>query len=180
MEMMEKDQSKETTAGESVFQNLESFLHSERSRIIAKYADLYIEEDVIDPIWRDNLIEFATRSVEDVKPSTLDLNDKMDITEYVKILCVPWGEAEDSAYVNGVVMKKGLADKRMKTQILNPQILLISEAEGREEGAELHSLKEVVKYEDHPIKIMSEKISRLKPDIVVVEHDTSRQALDLL
>ena len=37
----------------------------------------------------------------------------------------------------------------------------------------MHSLKEVVKYEDRPIKIMSEKISRLKPDVVVVEHDTS-------
>ena len=75
---------------------------------------MYIQEDGIDPIWRENLIEFASKSVEDVKPSTLELDDKMDITQYVKILCVPWGDIEDSAYVNGVVMKKGLADKRMK------------------------------------------------------------------
>mgnify|MGYP006890161637 CR=1 FL=1 len=51
------------------------------------------------------------KTVELVRPSTVDLNDSMDINDYVKILKVPWGELYDSQFIKGTVLKKGVADK---------------------------------------------------------------------
>ena len=48
-----------------------------------------------------------------MKPSSVDLNDTLDIVDYVKILKVAWGDMLDSEYIKGVVLKKGTADKWM-------------------------------------------------------------------
>jgi hypothetical protein len=71
-----------------------------------------------------------------VRPSSRLLNDSMNFNSFIKIKIINWEDNSRSAYVNGVVMSKNIADKRMKSNITNPSILLLKESVGtvRSEG----------------------------------------------
>jgi hypothetical protein len=60
----------------------------------------------------------------------------MNFNSFIKIKIINWEDNSRSAYVNGVVMSKNIADKRMKSNITNPSILLLKESVGtvRSEG----------------------------------------------
>lgn len=52
----------------------------------------------------------------------------MNFNSYIKIKIINWIDNSKSAYINGVVMSKDLADKRMKSYIERPRILLIKDS----------------------------------------------------
>ena len=54
------------------------------------------------------------------------LADSIDFNSFIKIVKVLHHNQEKCQYVNGVVFKKDVASKRMRTQIENPRILLLS------------------------------------------------------
>jgi chaperonin GroEL (HSP60 family) len=76
-------------------------------------------------------------AVDNVRPSSRVLSDSMNFNSFIKIKIVNWEDNSRSQYVNGVVMSKNIADKRMKSRIENPSILLLKESVGtmRSEGA---------------------------------------------
>ena len=63
----------------------------------------------------------------------------MNFNSFIKIKIINWQDNSKSAYVNGVVLNKNIADKRMENLIHDPQILLLKESVGtiRGEGAGL-------------------------------------------
>jgi hypothetical protein len=63
----------------------------------------------------------------------------MNFNSFIKIKIINWGDNSKSAYINGVVISKNIADKRMESNIKDPQILLLKESVGtvRSEGAGL-------------------------------------------
>ena len=80
--------------------------------------------------WGGKLLEFVKTAVDNVKPSSRLLNDSMNFNSFIKIKIINWKDNSKSAYINGVVMNKNLADKRMLQQIDNPSILLLKETVG--------------------------------------------------
>ena len=42
------------------------------------------------------------------------LGDSMDINEYVKVKIIDWKDNSKSSYINGIVMSKSIASKRMQ------------------------------------------------------------------
>jgi hypothetical protein len=73
-----------------------------------------MKEFNIQEKWSNLLAEFVDRAINTVKPSSFAFKDSIDITKYVKIQLVQFKDTSKSAYVNGVVINKSIAHKRMK------------------------------------------------------------------
>jgi hypothetical protein len=52
----------------------------------------------------------------------------MVFNSFIKIKLIDWIDNSKSCYINGIVISKNIADKRMKTDIDNPSILLLKES----------------------------------------------------
>jgi 1-phosphatidylinositol-3-phosphate 5-kinase len=50
----------------------------------------------------------------------------MDFSHFIKIKVINYLDNSKSAYINGIVLSKNIADKRMNTQIKDPKILLLN------------------------------------------------------
>ena len=55
------------------------------------------------------------------------MSDSMVFNQLTKIKLINWEYSSKSAYINGMVISKNLSDKRMRTDVDNPQILLLKE-----------------------------------------------------
>lgn len=77
--------------------------------------------------WGSKLFEFVRTAVEQVKPSTRR-HDPMDFNHFIKIKVINYEDNSKSAYINGIVLSKNIADKRMKTNIKDPKILLVKDS----------------------------------------------------
>lgn len=80
----------------------------------------------INASWQEMLNEYVYKAVTTVKPSSRLLNDSMDFTNFIKIKLIEWKNSQKSQYINGVVISHNVADKRMRTEIEDPRLLLIS------------------------------------------------------
>ena len=80
--------------------------------------------------WGKQLLDFVKLAVENVRPSSRKLNDPMNFNQFIKIKIINWHNNSKSAYINGVVISKNIADKRMKSLIDEPQILLLKDSVG--------------------------------------------------
>lgn len=81
--------------------------------------------------WGKKLLEFVSTAVDNVRPSSRLLNDPIDFNYFIKIKIINYFDNSRSAYINGVVMSKNLADKRMKQDpFQDPKILLLKDSLG--------------------------------------------------
>lgn len=58
------------------------------------------------------------------------LGDSIDFNSFIKIVMLPHPNQEKCQYINGVVFKKDVASRRMRTSIENPRILLLGNSLG--------------------------------------------------
>lgn len=56
---------------------------------------------------------------------TTSTSDNMDICAYVKIKKILYKDLSETKYVRGVVCRKNVSNKRMKTDFESPKIMLI-------------------------------------------------------
>ncbi|KAE9311441.1 hypothetical protein PF001_g9723 [Phytophthora fragariae] len=110
-----------------------------------------------------------------------DQGDLLDIMQYVRIQCLDGGRVQDSFFIDGVLIHKSLARKGMRSDILNPRILLIASALDYQRKKEtISSLESVAGQEVEYMHIVTEKIMTLNPDIVLFEGHVHRVAEELL
>lgn len=89
--------------------------------------DEVIEEHKIDSYkWRKIMANCSKHAVMTIRPSSRLLADSIDFNSFIKIINVHHHNQEKCQYVNGVVFKKDVASRRMRTQIENPKILLLN------------------------------------------------------
>ncbi|KAG7383609.1 hypothetical protein PHYPSEUDO_003535 [Phytophthora pseudosyringae] len=110
-----------------------------------------------------------------------DQGDLLDIMQYVRVQCLDGGRVQDSFFIDGVLVHKSLARKGMRSDILNPRILLIASALDYQRKKEaISSLESVAGQEVEYMHIVTEKILTLNPDIVMFEGHVHRVAEELL
>ena len=89
------------------------------------------EEFKLDvPKWSDLVAEYTNRAIKTVKPSSYSFKDSIDITKYIKIQLVQYKDHSKIKYLNGAVINKNIAHRRMKWEIEEPKILLLSNSLG--------------------------------------------------
>jgi hypothetical protein len=153
--------------------------------IILKYAERCTSTISVEPNKRTRMIMTAAAAaaasglLPPPIPSMTD--DHMDITTYVKIKSIPGGHMNECKYVEGVMFRKNVAHKKMKSSIQKPKILLLNCAlEYQRVENRLSSLDTVLEQEKEYITIQVSKILTWKPDVIVVEKSVSRFAQDLI
>lgn len=103
----------------------------------------------------------------------------MDIRRYVKIKKMPGGRPMDSEFVDGAVITKNVAHKRMLRQQRNPRVMLVTfplEFQ-RVEGQYMH-FGQVVRQEKEYLGNLAARIAALRPHVVLVGQSVSGIALE--
>ncbi|RQM10751.1 hypothetical protein DD237_006983 [Peronospora effusa] len=110
-----------------------------------------------------------------------DEGDLLDIMQYVRVQCLDGGRVQDSFFIDGVLVHKSLARKGMRSDILNPRILLIASVLDYQRKKDvISSLEGVAGQEVEYMHIVTEKIMTFSPDIVMFEGHVHRVAEELL
>lgn len=63
--------------------------------------------------------------VNTIKPNANRPNEVIHYKDYVTVRRIRWKNYLKSEYINGMALENYIADKRMKTNILDPSIVLI-------------------------------------------------------
>jgi chaperonin GroEL (HSP60 family) len=91
-----------------------------------------------------------------VRPTSILLNDPIDINAFVKIVTVNHPSQNSGRFVNGIVFKKDIANRRMRNNIEKPRILLLANSLGyvQEDGLALVDLEREIEQEEALIRII--------------------------
>jgi 1-phosphatidylinositol-3-phosphate 5-kinase len=72
------------------------------------------------------------------------------------------------------VLKNSITDRRMKSEINNPRILLIGNSIGFTQKDLGIDLETYVRQENHYIDVLMDRIELVKPNVIIIEKDISR------
>ncbi|EGE82365.2 hypothetical protein RJZ56_005459 [Blastomyces dermatitidis] len=130
--------------------------------------------------WETALLPILLKATDDVEPN-VQQGDAMDIRHYVKLKKIPGGRPGDTSYVSGLVFTKNLALKSMPRSISRPNILIITfPLEYARQQQHFMSLEPVIRQEREFLENLVNRISSLKPNLLLVEKNVSGLALQLL
>ncbi|CAI2382914.1 unnamed protein product [Moneuplotes crassus] len=130
-----------------------------------------------EEIWKKRFLEYIIKAIRLVKPSERLMKDTMNINDYVMINLIDHENDKKCSYINGCVIKNNIADRRMRSEIKNPKILLIGNSVGFTQEDTCADIETLVKQEEHYTDILMERISQVKPDVIILEKDISRAIL---
>lgn len=130
--------------------------------------------------WQKALVPILLQCTDDVSPDVANGED-MDIRHYVKLKRIPGGKPGDTSYVSGVVFTKNLALKSMDRRIPNPRIVLITfPIEYQRHEQHFMSLQPVIEQEREFLRVVVQRITNLRPHLVLAEKGVSGIALQYL
>lgn len=130
--------------------------------------------------WQKALVPILLQCTDDVSPDVANGED-MDIRHYVKLKRIPGGKPGDTSYISGVVFTKNLALKSMHRRIPNPRIVLITfPIEYQRHEQHFMSLQPVIEQEREFLRVVVQRITNLRPHLVLAEKGVSGIALQYL
>ena len=113
--------------------------------------------------WHGRLEALAGRAAASLHPEP-----NRSIGTILKIKTLAGGSAADSRYVDGVVCRLRLADKRMATRLPSPRILLLDCALEHEAGGVSTSLEGLGRQEDEHMTMVVAELAKLRVDLLLV------------
>lgn len=127
--------------------------------------------------WGKLIVALVRRAVDTVETRTqTHYDESMDFNSYVKIKRLPGGHMSESIYVDGVVARKNVVHKRMRTDVVQPKIMLLGCAlEFQRRQGSVQPMQQLLEQEEEYLKILVKKIRALEPDVVLVERTASRK-----
>lgn len=134
------------------------------------------------PVWERTILSLVREVVANVDPDVRN-GDSLDIRPYVKIKTIPGGSRGETAYVDGIVFRKNVANKKMLQigHLDNPKILILGGGlEFQRLDTRLSSMDTLIEQENHFTELLITKVMLLKPDIILVGKSVSRKAMELL
>ena len=96
---------------------------------------------------------------------------------------IPGGSLKDSAYVSGVVFHKNVSHKSMIKEggVCNPRLMLLDGSiEYTRKENKITSIDTLLQQEEKYTEILLSKITKLRPDVLIVGRSVSRRAQELL
>jgi 1-phosphatidylinositol-3-phosphate 5-kinase len=130
--------------------------------------------------WQKALVPILLQCTDDVSPDVFNGED-MDIRHYVKLKRIPGGKPGDTSYVSGVVFTKNLALKSMPRRIANPRVVLVTfPIEYQRHQQHFMSLQPVIEQEKEFLRVVVQRITNLRPQLLLVEKNVSGVALQYL
>lgn len=132
------------------------------------------------PAWQKALVPILLKATDDVDPDVAKGED-MDIRHYVKLKRIPGAKPGDTSYISGVVFTKNLALKSMPRRIMNPRIVLVTfPIEYQRHSQHFMSLQPVIEQEKEFLRVVVQRITNLRPQVLLAEKSVSGVALQYL
>lgn len=130
--------------------------------------------------WQKALVPILLRATDDIDPD-VSKGEDMDARHYVKLKRIPGGKPGDTSYVSGVVFTKNLALKSMARRIANPRIVLVTfPLEYQRHQQHFMSLQPVIEQEKEFLRVVVQRITNLRPQVLLAEKGVSGVALQYL
>jgi 1-phosphatidylinositol-3-phosphate 5-kinase len=131
--------------------------------------------------WEETLLKLAMQIARDLVLATGRREMDMDVRRFVKIKRIPGGSPKDSEYVDGAVITKNFAHKRMPRSLVNPRIVFVTFPFDyhRVEG-QFVAFDPLVAQEEEYLKNLVSRVFALQPHILLVEKTVTRRALEHL
>ncbi|KAK2594334.1 Mitochondrial distribution and morphology protein 12 [Conoideocrella luteorostrata] len=130
--------------------------------------------------WQKSLVPILLQSTDDVTPDVAKGED-MDLRHYVKLKKIPGGRPGDTSYISGVVFTKNLALKSMPRRIMNPRIVLVTfPIEYQRHQQHFMSLQPVIEQEKEFLRVVVQRITNLRPQLLLAQKGVSGVALQYL
>lgn len=132
------------------------------------------------PAWQKALVPILLKATDDVDPDVIKGED-MDIRHYVKLKRIPGAKPGDTSYISGVVFTKNLALKSMPRRIMNPRVVLVTfPIEYQRHSQHFMSLQPVIEQEKEFLRVVVQRITNLRPQVLLAEKSVSGVALQYL
>lgn len=156
-----------------------------RQRLTVLVGQLLHQEGIGEPAvqggermqWGQTLLRLAERAVETVHTRTqTHYDESIDFNAYVKVKKMPGGTVAECSYVDGVVTRRNVVHKKMRTEVERPKIMLLGGAlEFQRREGSVQPMQQLLEQEEEYLKILVKKIRVLSPDVVLVEKSASRK-----
>lgn len=133
-------------------------------------------------LWTSILVPLVVRAVQQIRPNPRR-GEAIDIRHYIKIKRNPGGRPSDCKFVDGFVLSKHVATKKMARSLPlhNARILVVTFSLDYHRDVEQYvSLDSLIAQEHEYTKILVSRITALRPHLLVTEKTVSRLALDML
>ncbi|KAG7004796.1 T-complex protein 1 subunit gamma [Physcia stellaris] len=113
---------------------------------------------------------------------------EIDIKRYAKVEKIPGGEIEDSKVLDGVMLNKDITHPKMRRRIEHPRVVLLDcpleykkgESQTNIEISKEEDWNRILQIEEEQVKIMTDAILAVKPDLVITEKGVSDLAQHFL
>ena len=150
-------------------------------KFFMKLALQLLKKEKLSSFWFPALKDLITQVTSTVKPNS-DILEEMDIRKHVKIKTITGGNKQDSLIINGVVFTKHVAHRKMRKEIDNPKILLLTcpIIFKQRMYQKYISLEKLFMQENSYLENLIEKIASFKPNIIIVDKIVSIKAQELL
>ncbi|KAL9009170.1 MAG: hypothetical protein Q9173_005781 [Seirophora scorigena] len=138
--------------------------------------------------WSQMMCSIALKAVRTVSHDAGGGKKEVDIKRYAKVEKVPGGQIEDSKILDGVMLNKDITHPKMRRRIENPRVVLLDcplEYKKGESQTNIEISKEddwnrILQIEEEQVKIMTDAIIAVKPDVVITEKGVSDLAQHFL
>lgn len=130
--------------------------------------------------WLEIIISLSWEAANLLKPD-MSKGGGMDPAGYAKVKCIACGHRIESVVVKGVVCKKNVAHRRMRSKVDKPRLLILGGAlEYQRVTNLLSSVDTLLQQEMDHLKMAVAKIASHQPNILLVEKSVSRYAQEYL
>ena len=148
--------------------------------IITNYISKKISNCNIDKEFKSNLISNIKKIIKDLNPSFKDLNDSMNINDYIKVKIVENKDFSYSKVINGFAMTKNVCSKKMREKQEDPKILLLDLDLNMHKVNEPLQINRKESNELYNIDKIKKKLNLIKIDLILINKGISQNFLNYL
>ena len=131
--------------------------------------------------WSEMMCNLALKAVRTVSHDAGGGKKEVDIKRYAKVEKIPGGEIEDSRVLDGVMLNKDITHPKMRRLIKNPRVVLLDcpleykkgESQTNIEISKEEDWNRILQIEEEQVKILTDAIISVKPDLVITEKGVS-------
>ena len=141
------------------------------------------DENIISE-WKNIIYILIKETISNLHPSSRNLNDSLDINNYIKIKIIPYKDTSLCQVIQGYVIQKKKKVKNIKNNIYNPKILLLNQEidfnENDEKKNNPNNINNSQDIQIHTLKLIENKIDKVRPDIVIIVKEFQKEIVDIL
>lgn len=131
--------------------------------------------------WSEMMCNLALKAVRTVSHDAGGGKKEVDIKRYAKVEKIPGGEIEDSRVLDGVMLNKDITHPKMRRLIKNPRVVLLDcpleykkgESQTNIEISKEEDWNRILQMEEEQVKLLTDAIISVKPDLVITEKGVS-------